>query len=330
VFVDLNTLTDIVDLSEYDANFMKNYVTYNDRIMGIPTGANGSAFAYNTYMFNKIGIEPPKALDWDQLLVLGRKVHTYDKDSYLLLAAWETLESMLKAYVTQNTGKLYMGENFTMGFTRADLQEAYEYLLKMSDNYVLEPFEEMAVYAASDTIATNPKFSQEKLVAQFSMPSAINQYINLLPPDHKIEFERYAVKPGAKMTGVVCRPSQIISIYGKSKFIKEAGKFINDMVKVEDYIIALSDQRGVPAAKTARDILITKDLINPAIIKGVEVALAAAGLPENGIITDPEIRDISMEMIQKVAFKMATPAQAAAEAIKLYQSRLDEMKAVAK
>lgn len=57
---DIFTVIDesMVDLDQFDADFLTNYCTYDGRLMGLPTGTNVNTFIVDTVMLADFGIAP--------------------------------------------------------------------------------------------------------------------------------------------------------------------------------------------------------------------------------------------------------------------------------
>lgn len=89
------------------------------------------------------------------------------------------------------------------------------------------------------------------------------------------------VKKGAKDSGVLVRPSQLIVINKKTANVKEAAKFVNWFFNSAEAAVVLGTERGVPAAKSALKALEAKKLVDPNMAKGIGIAVKNAGAPEN-------------------------------------------------
>lgn len=324
MFVDLNTMKDYIDLSQFDSSMIDDYVKYNNQIVGVPTGTNGSAFLVNKTLADKAGIDTSVAWNWDNLLEAGKKLNAYDPESYLVMMEWDTLYGFMVTRIIQNTGGNFISDDYTLNFTKEQLTEEFNYILKLLESHVIEPFEQSSLYAVGDD--TDPKWSEGKIMIMSNWASSMPKYIELLPEGTKTEVNLEPVAQNAKTTGIVCRPSQVFSIYGKSKYPVDAVQFLNALFTDEKCVTDLKDQRGVPSSSAARDILEKNKLMNPLLTKTVELAQSNVGIPQNSIRNDEEIMSIAEELIQAVGYGQKTPEAAADEFFERIQERLDDMK----
>ena len=81
--IDMNTLTDYVDLSAFDQSFLENYCSYDGKLLGLPLGVTGVCFLYNKDFFAEHNIPEDTVWTWDNLLEIGERVHQENPDHYL-------------------------------------------------------------------------------------------------------------------------------------------------------------------------------------------------------------------------------------------------------
>ena len=84
--------------------------------------------------------------------------------------------------------------------------------------------------------------------------------------------------------------------------------------------------RSVPPTVRGREKLVELDLIDPAVAKGVDVALENIGLLEGRISTNVELEKITKDEIEKIGFGQTTPEEAADTMIEAYTKKLEELK----
>jgi oligogalacturonide transport system substrate-binding protein len=83
LLLDLNNQASI-DLKNFDATYLKNFVTYNNKVVGLPMGTNGRTLVFNKTLAEKLGIRYDQAWTWDQILEEGKKLHEKDSKLYLM------------------------------------------------------------------------------------------------------------------------------------------------------------------------------------------------------------------------------------------------------
>lgn len=142
----------------------------------------------------------------------------------------------------------------------------------------------------------------------------------------KLDAMRLPVLKGAKTTGIIVRPSQLLAINKKTSNAKEAAEFMNWFFNDPKALLILTRERGIPATTAATKILEENKLIDPIMAKAIKLAVQNAGFPENDISNNKELITIYGEYIQKVGFDKLTPEAAADQMIKDYQRKLAELK----
>jgi oligogalacturonide transport system substrate-binding protein len=135
------------------------------------------------------------------------------------------------------------------------------------------------------------------------------------------------VAPGTKETGIVLRPSQLLTINKNSKNAEAAADFLNWFFNDKEAANALVDSRGVPATESARKALTESNKLDPVLDEATTAATKIMGTPENGISQNQEIEKISVDIIQQLAFGKLTPDKAADTLIDSYNQKLSELKA---
>jgi len=319
-FVDLKERNEI-DTSIFDKNFLDQFCYHNGKLIGLPTGVNAGAFLYNKDFFQKYGIEEKMEWTWDDLLEVAETVHEKDPNAYLLNLDAIRCYYALKTYVLQKTGNYWINDDYTLGFDRETLVEGFNYLNKLLEIGAIEPFEQSAPFHGKPD--QNPKWLNGELGMSWSWTSTYAAEKANIP---NLSIAMLPVMEGAKDTGIVVRPSQLLSINKDSKNIEEAAKFLNWFFSDPEAAKILKDVRGVPAAKVARDILVENNMLDPVLNEATTIAMERMGTPENDISQNQELEKITTDVIQMLAYKRLTPEQAADELIDRFTQKLSELK----
>ncbi|TNJ61603.1 carbohydrate ABC transporter substrate-binding protein [Paenibacillus hemerocallicola] len=325
-FEDLNQLKSI-DTKSFDEAFVNNYGVVNGKLVGLPTGISGITMLINKDVLTKAGISPDTVWDWDTILSEGAKVNKADPKSYFLVTdQFATVVQILPPYLKQKTGSQIVKEDYTLGFTRADLVDAFIYLKKLFDQKVVEPAAQQYMFKAKyfeNSVWTNQQ------------AGATIEWIAALGP-RKEPFKNSAdvvlppVAKDAKDTGIIVRPAQMISINGKSANKEEAAKFLNFFFNDKEALAILKDTRSVPPTEIGRKVSADSNLIDPLILKAIDLATKKQGMADNVISLNIQLQNIMMDAVEKVGFGKATPEAAADEMIKQFQTKLTELRAAAK
>ena len=322
LFLNLYTAKDL-KLAGFDKKFLKNQCEWEGKLIGLPTGLNGLAYIANTAFFSRYKVPLNIQWDWDKLIEVGTKINQQNKNSYLLTMSVTHVSNMIKMYVAQHhDAQQWVNNDFTPGFDKAALTEAFAYYLKLLQNGVIPPLEETVLFDLK-TEQTPGWIAGDIGIAQ-NWVSSVEQFN--LDGKLKLDMTSLPVMKNVKNTGIIVRPAQLLVINKKSTNAREAAKFVNWFFNDPEAIVILKSERGIPPTKAGLAILTKNKLIDPVMAKGINLAVKNAGLPENSLSTNQELLTILSEFIQKVGFKKLTPADAADQMLKSYQSKLAELK----
>ncbi|TXK74162.1 extracellular solute-binding protein [Paenibacillus sp. N3.4] len=326
--VDLNKYKDKLDLKGFDDKFLKDYTVFNNKLLGLPTGINATTFIVNQDMFKQNGIEINQDWDWEKLVTEGKKLHDKNPRQYLLNAEQSVFADMIiRPYVIQKTGQQWIkDDDFTMGFDKEVLTDAFKYTLSLYDNGVLQPAQESFLFQRK--AETNPKWLNKEIAGMFNWVS--NLPLTKKPMEKETDVTTVPVAKNAKDSGFQVRPSQVMVVNSKSASIEESIKFMNFFFNDKDAALLLTDVRGLPAVEAIRKSLVDANKVDPLAVKATDAALKKAGTPYNALSNNEELIKILIDSVEKVAYKKLTPEQAAADMITRYQDKLKELKSAAK
>jgi oligogalacturonide transport system substrate-binding protein len=313
-----------IKLSGFDKKFLKNQCEWQKKLVGLPTGLNGLTFVANADFLTRHQINPNLKWTWDNLLEIGAKIHRENKNHYLLIIGGDQIRSMIKMYIKQHTGaKQWVNDNFTPGFDKNILTKALTYYQRLLQDGVVPPMEELILFEAK--MENNPKWGAGEIGVSQDWVSTMSRYY--LNGKIKLNVMPVPLMKDAAMSGIVVRPSQLIVINKKSANSKEAVKFVNWFFNDSEAILALNSVRGIPPTKTGLKILERNKLLDSNIVKGLNMAVKNAGIPENALSNNKELMNIFDVYIQKVGFGKLRPEEAAEGLLKETQAKLAELKA---
>lgn len=323
-FTNINDLTKIIDLSNYNLNPIKGYVSSGNYLIGVPAGINGQGFFYNTEFFKKYNITASNDWTWDKVLEVGTMVNKQDKSAHLLYFEKNGILWLVRDWVKQKYGVNMFKEDNTMVFNEQDLVDAFTYVKALVDTGTIAPFEETMPYDSvySDQVPNwlNGKWGMSGLSAS-----------NLPPIIAASKFEigtmRLMVKPDAKDSAIAIAPTQILSVYDNSPYKTEAAKFINWFLNDDQALAITKATRGVPVNSHAMKLLVDQNLVSKPVASMMSQSIAQpSGSADNAITLNPQISDITRQYIYKVGLKQLTPQQAASQAMSDYKKVLDSLK----
>lgn len=322
LFVDLYKLKGL-NLAGFDQAFLKTQCEWDKKLVGLPTGLNGLIYIANVDFLKTHQIDLKTQWDWDKLLEVGGRINRTDKNSHLLTMDLTHTQHMIKMYVKQHHGiAQWVNDDFTLGFDKTMLSQAFTYYQKLLQSGAVPGLDETILF--NGKTEQNPKWGSGQIgIAQNWVSANPIFYLNgkltldvMLPP----------VMKGAKTSGIVVRPAQLIVINKRSGNLGEVAKFVNWFFNNEAAWLALGTERGIPPTQAGLKTLEDHKLIDPNMAKGINLSLKNAGQPENALTTNKELITIFDEAIQKVGFGKATPEEAAEQMVRAYQKKLSELK----
>lgn len=325
-FVDYNQYSNVVDLTTFDASFLKNNGNFDGNQYGLPTGLAGSALIYNTELAEKIGLEFKEDLTWEDLIEMGKKVQAYDSNMYLLTVG-ETLlvKAVLKPYLQQLTGnKFFIDETNEMGFTQEQMVQALDYIKALYDNNVIAPISSVISYG--DELQNDPKWiSGDTYVGMFCFSSTA-KVATAAAPEQTFAAAYLPKLEGAKDDGFYCNCPQYMAVNSKSANVEAAMKFLQYFYNDQEAAEILGTVRSIPATSVGQKICLATGQIEGITKETVDIAQQYKGTLDLGLSTEEEAITMQKEMADQVAYGVASPEDAAASSITLFQNYLESKK----
>ncbi|MBW7454710.1 extracellular solute-binding protein, partial [Paenibacillus sepulcri] len=312
-----------IDLSKFDAAFLKDFVTVNDQTIGLPMGINGRALLMNKTLADKFGISLDQPFTWDSLLEAARKVREQDKKYYLLNADSGIVQMMFQSILRQRTNAPMVKDDNTLSFNREQAIEGFQWLLDAYDAGVFQPYGESQLFYAK--LEQNPKWINQEFLGIEAWSSEITKYAGVLPEDVESQSVSPPVFDDALTGASLVRPSQVVSVNKESKNTEEAVKFVNWLLTDKEAAVVLGDTRAVPAVESSRLAIVEAKKLDPDVSTAVEVASSHPATPDNVISQNSQLSEVLKDVLQKVAFKTLTPDKAADELIERLNEKIAEV-----
>ena len=322
VFVDVKTMSRFFDISGFDQGFLNNFCNYNNVTVGLPSGVTAGAILVNTAVTSAAGIDISTIKTWDNLIEAGKKLHSNNPAQYMLNYELITIgKEFIFTNLAQLTGKEVMNSDYTLNFTRDDLYKVFDLIDRMYTSGTLQPAQESALFDSAPW--TNPKWINH----EFAAGSLITSYINSSNYDFQdtADIISQPAWEGAKESGVILRPAQIIGVNSASKAPEHAFKFLDYFFNDENAARTLKDVRSIPPTENARKICTEENLLDPVAIKAVDLALPIATVNQNLSVPN-DIVQIFKDGAAKVAYKNGSLDAITDETMKLLQDTLDRLK----
>ncbi len=306
----------MVDLGQFDADFLKNYCTYDGKLMGLPTGTNVNTFIVDTKLLSDSGIDPATKWTWENIITEGRKVHQKDGEAYFSGASPDIIRFWFEVYIAQLAGAV-VDSNKKVAFTEAQGTEAFTYFKRWFDEGIVAPFSQTSLFYQK--FQENPSWINGKMATAWDWVSSMGKDIG---SRQNFETRQFPVMAGAKNSGVLMRPSQIFVVNSASKNKAEAIKVLNYLFTDPSAIELLGTARGIPSTVIGRKILAEKGAISVMSEKATNEGIAQAGKPQSVYQMNSQIMQTMQDVIDEFGFGKLSPQEASKKMIKDLEAAL--------
>ncbi|MEK4661343.1 extracellular solute-binding protein [Priestia sp. FSL H7-0729] len=227
---------------------MIEYGRLDGKLQHISAGANARGIVVNKALFEKASVPLP-ASDWDWADYAAISKELSDKLGDGFYGTYNFTVDGMDIFLKQRGKQLYDMKNGTLGFTKEDILEWFQYWEKTSaSGGVVTP--ELQV--------SNPHDDTSK-----SLLITGKAAMTLLPSNQLAAFQSLTEDPlvllpvprGPKGTGVVFESSQGLSGYANTKHPKEVAMLMDFWIHDPEAAKILGNDRGVPVTEANRNLL---------------------------------------------------------------------------
>ena len=248
-FVDLNSTTDYLDLSQWDEAQLAACNVANAQ-QCVPVSMTGRIFYWNMTTFNKAGItEVPKSLD--DLMAAGKAFQEKLGDDYypLHLGAYDRMILMV-FYLESKYGKDWADPvTSTLNYTEDEIAEGIDFIKSLVDGHVMMNLK--TYYSANSDTATHQsnEWITGKIAGIFEWDSAASKYSSALDDANKDGFTVGEEIKFGDNNGGFSKVSMGLAITKTSKCVAEAATLINFLLNEEKGASIMGSECGIPASK---------------------------------------------------------------------------------
>ena len=250
-FVDLNTLSDYIDLSQWDASAM-DACNVADSQQCVPVAMTGRIFYWNMNTFNKAGItEVPKTKE--DLFAAGKAFQEKLGDDYYPLAMSGYDRMIMLAFYLEST---HDGKNWadpatsTLNYTKEEIIEGLDFIKSLVDSHVVMNLKTYAGKAGDGTAChqTN-EWITGKIAGTFEWDSAAAKYRDALDDENKPSFTIGEEIKYGSVNGGFSKVSMGLAVTKSSQHPVEAAQLINFLLNEKAGAEIMGTQCGLPASK---------------------------------------------------------------------------------
>ena len=270
-FIDLNSTTDYLDLSQWDEAQLAACNVANAQ-QCVPVSMTGRIFYWNMTTFNKAGItEVPKSLD--DLMAAGKTFQEKLGDDYypLHLGAYDRMILMV-FYLESKYGKDWADPvTSTLNYTEEEIAEGIDFIKSLVDGHVMMNLK--TYYSANSDTATHQsnEWITGKIAGIFEWDSAATKYASALDDSNKDGFTVGEEIKFGDNNGGFSKVSMGLAITKTCKNVAEAATLINFLLNEEKGASIMGSECGIPASKAglkfAQDAGAVKSLVADANAK---------------------------------------------------------------
>ena len=248
-FVDLNTTSKFIDLTQWDSAAMDACYVANSQ-QCVPVSMTGRIFYWNMTTFNKAGItEVPKSLD--DLMAAGKAFQEKLGNDYypMHLGAYDRMILMV-FYLESKYGKDWADPTTsTLNYTEEEIAEGLAFIKSLVDNHVMMNLK--TYYSANSDTATHQsnEWITGKIAGIFEWDSAATKYSSALDDANKDGFTVGEEIKFGDNNGGFSKVSMGLAITKTSKCVAEAATLINFLLNEEKGASIMGSECGIPASK---------------------------------------------------------------------------------
>jgi oligogalacturonide transport system substrate-binding protein len=283
-YLDLNTVADVLDLSQYSSDVLSKTVDSNGGLAGIPVSLTGRTFYWNKATFEQAGISTPTTLD--ELIAAGETFKEKLGEEYYPLVIGEYDRAILLAYYMQaKTGLPIIDENGNFTLTQDQVKEGLEFIKSLEDAHVI-PTIAYILGEGADSMDKSQRFIAGQYAGIFEWDSSPKKYITALG-DNGSNLVVGNVFPELKSYTKV---SLMFSISAKTKHPREAAMLLNFMLNDPEGIAIMKTERGIPESAIAYNTLKDAGNLDAVSAEAHEAVMNSAPLYWNPKFDDSSLK----------------------------------------
>lgn len=312
-FADMSQFSDVIDFSTIQESLMNDYCKVNDEIIVLPFGYNGTVFLYNKLLLANWCDENGELMidSWDDFIQVGIKLHEKDQEAYMTTALTDGyLRFILKPMLEQITNKIDIQDDFTLGFTKDQMTEAFTSFMKIFDNNISQPYDEAVIYT---TMQNNPQWLSGKIGGIFLFFSNIDTEIAGL--DYEYGVAPMPMFDDATISGQESCPSLMVSINKNIDQAKQkaSAEFLDWFLNSEEASLILGTVRGVPGSSTALEALKSNNILSDLMSQAIDISNETISLKNGSYEMNSTIKSVFVDNMEKVIYGVSTPEEASSD-----------------
>ena len=248
-FLDLNTVADYLDLSQWDENIL-NACYVADKQQAVPVSMTGRIFFWNMTTLQKAGLEDyPKTLD-DLYAAAETVQNQLGADHYLLYMTGYDRMILIVAYLESIYGKDWADPaTSTLNYSREEVAEGLDFIKSLVDRHVAMPLPEYYGNNGSTSASQSAEWISGKIAGILEWDSSAVKYRDALDVDNR---DGFVVGDGIKFgeyNGGFTKVSMGLSITQTCQHPAEAAMLMNFLLNEKSGASIMGSECGIPASQ---------------------------------------------------------------------------------
>ena len=248
-FVDLNTTSKFIDLTQWDAAAMDACYVANSQ-QCVPVSMTGRIFYWNMTTFNKAGItEVPKSLD--DLMAAGKAFQEKLGNDYypMHLGAYDRMILMV-FYLESKYGKDWADPTTsTLNYDADQIAEGIDFIKSLVEGHVIMSLPTYYGSNGDNAAHQSTEWITGKLAGCFEWDSSATKYADALDEENKAGFTVGEEIKFGDYNGGFSKVSMGLAITKTCEHPAEAATLINFLLNEEKGASIMGSECGIPASK---------------------------------------------------------------------------------
>lgn len=284
-FLDLNEVSDILDLSQYSQSALDQCVVAGE-LQAVPVSMTGRIFYWNKATFDKAGIDTPKSLA--DLMAAGETFKTKLGDDYYPIALGEYDRMILMVYYLESVyGKAWV-EDGALQYSAEEIQEGLTFIQSLEDAHVTPSIQTITGDGA-ESLDKNPKWMNGTYAGIFEWDSSASKFESALEEGQEFVVGEY-FKDMGDYQGGYSKVSLGFAISETCEHPKEAAMFLNFLLNEDEGTTIMASERGIPLSAAALANCSAQGLLNEIVAEANGKVLAWVNYP-----LDPKFEAASLK-----------------------------------
>ncbi|MGN1403999.1 MAG: ABC transporter substrate-binding protein [Ruminococcus sp.] len=246
-YYDLNTLSDIVDLSNFTDDMLE-YGRQDGKLNAIPIALNTETVYINKTIYAEYGLDVPQT--WDDLF---EAAEVMNGEVYPLGIASKAAWLYIMAYAEQVTGKHFLTEDGELGFAPEDIQVMLECYCELVEKKVIpqvEYFERLNL--ENGTYAGTVAWVSD---AMAYCNGAIENGYEVVVADYT------AMTAEESGEGWYGKPATMYAISKNTEHPEESALLLDYLLNSSEMAVLQGIEKGIPLSQSARECLEKENLL---------------------------------------------------------------------